>query len=246
MNGDGLVDSCAFDRGRCSGGPIAATVIGGGPAPAGTAPRVSNLTSMRVPLWWFELAFSADYDVNASMRPVLAPSRPQPFFSAGSAPLVFGLSATLEPQVVVKAIGSAVVSVAGGSSFVGAGARIYVDILDLGVPMSVDARIVGSPRNPLNLALDLQSTADVRVQSLKGRVDAYAYVGVEPWVAEYAATLFRWDGYGKVVPILRAPLARFPLGDVSYLFAFPTVRGAGEDKYAGLSPALFDDVKAAR
>ena len=212
----------------------------------GAAPRPTNLSTMRVPLWWFELVFSADYDVNASARPVLAPSRPQPFFSESSNPLVFGLSATVEPQVVVKAIGSAVVSIAGAGAFVGAGARIYVDVLDLAVPMSVDARLEGLPKNPLDLALNLQSTADVRVQSLKGRVDAYAYVGVEPWRADYSATLFRWEGYEKAIPILRAPLARIPLGDVSYLFAFPAVRGAGESKYAGLSPALFDDVKAAR
>ncbi len=77
-----------------------------------------------------------------------------------------------------------------------------------------------------------------------GGVDAY--VGVEPWRADYSATLFRWEGYEKAIPILRAPLARIPLGDVSYLFAFPAVRGAADSRYAGLSPALFDDVKAAR
>jgi hypothetical protein len=94
--------------------------------------------------------------------------------------------------VNVDAVGSASLSVGVGS----AGGRVSVRVLGLSVPAGMSANFVAETG-----VLSIAETANVKLSTLKGKVEAFATVGVDPFSKSWYWTLFDWDGYERTIPL---------------------------------------------
>ena len=161
--------------------------------------RSIDAPKVNVPVGPFTLEFGGSAVIEAGMKQALAfplptvPALPKDATEL-SRPLGirFRADAYVEPYVNVDAVGSASLSIGVGS----AGGRVSVRVLGLAVPAGMHASL--TPEDGL---LRISESANVKLATLKGKAEAFATVGVDPFSKSWYWTLFDWDGYERTVPI---------------------------------------------
>lgn len=153
-----------------------------------------------VPVGPFTLEFAGSAVVEAGVKQALrfpmptVPPLPTRVDQLGTAltGIKFTAEAYVEPYVNVDAVGSASLSVGVGS----AGGRVAVRVLGLSVPAGMNANFAADTG-----LLSIAETANVKLSTLKGKVEAFATVGVDLFSKSWYWTLFDWDGYERTIPL---------------------------------------------
>lgn len=124
----------------------------------------------------------------------------------------FSAEAYVEPYVNVDAVGSASLSVGIGS----AGGRVSVRVLGLSVPAGMTASL--APETGL---VAISESASVKLATLKGKVEAFATVGIDPFSKSWYWSLFDWDGYERTIPLFNREETSVDLGKLMKRLAAP-------------------------
>ena len=69
--------------------------------------------------------------------------------------------------------------------------------------------------------LTIAETANVKLATLKGKVEAFATVGVDPFSKSWYWTLFDWDGYERTIPLFNREETPVNVGKLMKRLAAP-------------------------
>jgi len=97
-----------------------------------------------------------------------------------------------------------------------AGGRVAVRVLGLSVPAGMTANFTANTG-----MLTIAETANVKLATLKGKVEAFATVGVDPFSKSWYWTLFDWDGYERTIPLFNREETPVNVGKLMKRLAAP-------------------------